>query len=104
MLSAFRYTRREKQNLCQGLEIWGRLAGRFNLSGCNRRQSGLAGILKIAWKANDLERGIDLEEKGFVLPIEKMRVEAQAVVRMLGPAVILPRRIDLIVLAQGTAP
>ena len=100
MFFAFRNASGKEQHLSQFFQIGnGRALGRRNVIR-DGRQRRSPGILEISRKACDLECGIDLEEQRFVLPIERVRVESQAEMRVLGSTVILPRSINLVVVAQ----
>lgn len=56
--------------------------------------------MKIPWQPGHFQCGIDLEQEWLVLPIEHMRVHPNAVVGVLGPAVVLPCGIEIEILAQ----
>src|SRR5579864_3766191 len=57
--------------------------------------------MKIPGQARDFERRINFEQERLVRPVERMRVHAQALIRVLGTAVILQGGVEVIVLAQN---
>src|SRR5262249_61771841 len=103
MLLALDDSGREKQKLRQSLKIGNRFHLRCCNWGCNRRKRRHSRVIEIARQARHLESGINLEQERFVLPIERVRRHAKAVVRMLGPAVVLPCGIEIEILAQDFA-
>ena len=66
----------------------------------NRGERRSPCIVKITGKPGHFERRIDLEEQRLVLPIENVGMHPYALIRMLGATVILPRSIDVLVIAQ----
>ena len=57
--------------------------------------------MKIPRKPGHFKCGIDLEEERLVVPVERVRVHANAVIGVLGPAVVLPCGIEIEILAQA---
>src|ERR1700730_3719927 len=70
----------EEQELRQRFEIGDGLSLRWSTGRRNCGKCGAAGVMEIAGQARHFERGINLEKKGLVVPIERVGMRMHALI------------------------
>src|SRR5262249_4812921 len=100
MFLASRDSSSKKQQLRQRLNVWNGFAFHRCVRGGNCRKRRPPGLAKVPSQTGHFQCGIDLEQQRFIVPIESMGMHPDTEVGMLGSAVILPRSIQVIVVAQ----
>ncbi len=94
------YPRREKEKLRNIIQRWQFLAFGPHPGARDRRQRGHSGLAKILRQPIHFEGRINFEEKRLILPIQKMGMNSNAEVGMLGAVVIFPGGIEIAVRHQ----
>src|SRR6266851_5719725 len=87
------------QQLRDHLQIRRRIGlGRNSLSDCRKRRD--PALAYFAWQAHRLQRRINLERQGLVVPVHEMGVAADAVEGMFGGVVIVPGSVRIAVVSH----